>query len=999
MSLPTFTLAYYFLTESSSHQICLGKINYTDGNGATYNSGLNVNNASNTWFNLSTTNSPCFEQIPGTLFFPSVANAPVSLNEWHCIVNTFENGNEKIYFDGQLVSNEILPFTTGKYCTNTDFLIGSWWSGDIRPFKGKLDEVRVYNRAINENEVRALCDTRIASTPYTINEYTEVLDVDPCKNTLIVNDASRFNIGDTVLLIQMKGALIDSANTANFGQIRDYKNSGNYEFNIIKDKNGNNLNLKNTITRQYDVPNGKVQLVRVPYFDNYTVPAATTLTCPPWNGTIGGVLALNVKETLNLYGDIDASGKGFRGGASPNTGVTTLFCFYNDYNYPSGNLGASEKGESISSIGSDIAWGKGAPSNGGGGGLGHNSGGGGGANGGMGGLGGYQLLPCGNSPYDNRGLGGHALSYDNTQNKIFLGGGGGSGHVDNAGGSNMEGGNGGGIIIIQSNYINSNGFKISSNGNNATQCNFTSFTDCHDGSGGGGSGGTILINNNNYLGTLQLNANGGKGGDIVVYNPSVGADKIGPGGGGGGGIIWLNSATAPSDVTRNLNLGINGVIVPNNNDPWGATPGQAGVSLLNLHIPFPTIPFKPNIDSVRIKDSLLSCDSFNFKGIGYVNTNPVTGWQWYLGDGAIAATQNTTHTYTPDSYTVKLIATDINGCKDSTTKNIIASSLFIDAGPNNTICAGNSTVLQGIETGATQYSWTPAIYLNDATILNPLATLPVTTQFYLTATNTAGCSGKDSVLIAVHMVSNFSVSPSMDICPGKSINLIASGGDIYSWEPSGSVNNPGISNPIASPQSTTTYTVQITDTICSISSILSTDVVVFPTPVVKASKSNDVDCSIASSQLSATGATQYQWTPAVSLSNPLIPNPVASPRTPTQYIVKGTNTEGCSNTDSILVDVKAINKGLYLMPSAFTPNNDGLNDCYSAKTWGFISDFEFSIFNRWGERVFHTTNPTQCWDGTYKGVQQKADVYVYIIRAKSLCESSIFRKGTFALIR
>src|SRR5260221_9550106 len=56
-----------------------------------------------------------FRSIPGTLFFPSVANAPVSLNEWHCVVNIFENGNEKIYLDGQLVSNETLPFRSEEH--------------------------------------------------------------------------------------------------------------------------------------------------------------------------------------------------------------------------------------------------------------------------------------------------------------------------------------------------------------------------------------------------------------------------------------------------------------------------------------------------------------------------------------------------------------------------------------------------------------------------------------------------------------------------------------------------------------------------------------------------------------------------------------------------------------------------------------------------------------------------------------------------------------------
>ena len=86
------------------------------------------------------------------------------------------------------------------------------------------------------------------------------------------------------------------------------------------------------------------------------------------------------------------------------------------------------------------------------------------------------------------------------------------------------------------------------------------------------------------------------------------------------------------------------------------------------------------------------------------------------------------------------------------------------------------------------------------------------------------------------------------------------------------------------------------------------------------------------------------------------------------------------------------------MPNAFTPNNDGLNDCYGIKFWGVIQELDFGIYNRWGERIFHTSNPNDCWDGTYKGVQQNPDVYVYLITAKTFC-GKVFKKGTFTLIR
>ena len=164
-------------------------------------------------------------------------------------------------------------------------------------------------------------------------------------------------------------------------------------------------------------------------------------------------------------------------------------------------------------------------------------------------------------------------------------------------------------------------------------------------------------------------------------------------------------------------------------------------------------------------------------------------------------------------------------------------------------------------------------------------------------------------------------------------------------------------------------------------------------------KANDIDCSNDRSQLNVTGAAQYAWTPATTLNNPGIANPMATPTTTTTYVVKGTDLEGCKGYDTITVKVDNVNKGGYLMPNAFTPNNDGLNDCFGVKYWGVIEKFEFSIYNRWGNRIFTTKNPRQCWDGTYKGVEQDWGVYVYMIKAKTICDAEIFRKGTLVLVR
>ncbi|MEQ1799073.1 MAG: LamG-like jellyroll fold domain-containing protein [Lacibacter sp.] len=354
---------------------------------------------------------------------------------------------------------------------------------------------------------------------------------------------------------------------------------------------------------------------------------------------------------------------------------------------------------------------------------------------------------------------------------------------------------------------------------------------------------------------------------------------------------------------------------------------------------------------------------------------------------------------TPASTTQYFVAgTNSFGCisKDSVTITVHPKPVITIT--NDTVLCNNAT-LQLLATGGTSYTWSPAATLDNNLIPNPVASPSSNTKYYVTVKDANNCSNTDSVQVNIRSVNNFIISPPADICKNDSIQLSASGGDTYSWNNAPTLNNASISNPFASPQTTTSYSVLITDTVCHNSTTLSTTVTVLPLPVLSLTKSNDIDCSINQSQLTASGATIYSWLPAGTLNNPAVYNPVASPTATTNYTVTGTDLDGCMNTDSITVLVNADNKGGYLMPNAFTPNNDGVNDCYGTKYWGIILEIEFSIFNRWGERVFYTTDPAKCWDGTYKGIQQNPDVFSYMIKAKTSCESYVFRNGTFTLIR
>ncbi|MFN8251452.1 MAG: LamG-like jellyroll fold domain-containing protein [Ferruginibacter sp.] len=502
------------------------------------------------------------------------------------------------------------------------------------------------------------CAACITVADTIVNSYTAVTAFDKCKNVLTVTDAAKYKAGDTVLLIQMKGAVIDSSNTVAFGNITHYKNAGNYEFNYIKSKNGNLIELRNVVTRQYDLPDGKVQLIRVPFFKSLA--ANSRLTCQPWDGSTGGVLVLNVADTLSLNADIDVSGKGFAGGAGFNTGSLSTNCFTNNYNYPLNSLVAAQKGESITSISNNIISGKGAPASGGGGGLDHNSGGGGGSNGGAGGLGGYQLESCGNAPFDNRGIGGRTLSYSAAANKIFMGGGGGAGHSNNPGNIPSAGGNGGGIIIINSSILKANGYRIMANGNEGLACSVGNSVDCHDGMGGGGGGGTVLLQVQQHFSTTPVEIKGGNGANMVG---SITGGRIGAGGGGGGGVLLLNTASLPAQVSTSNAGGTNGVLTTDANNSWGATAGGNGTTVFNLALPVSNVLFKPTFDSAKLHIETLTCTNFKFWGLNDAVTAQIVKWRWATGDGYTDSVQTFTHNYlTPGTYPVKLVATDTFGC-------------------------------------------------------------------------------------------------------------------------------------------------------------------------------------------------------------------------------------------------------------------------------------------------------------------------------------------------
>ncbi len=145
----------------------------------------------------------------------------------------------------------------------------------------------------------------------------------------------------------------------------------------------------------------------------------------------------------------------------------------------------------------------------------------------------------------------------------------------------------------------------------------------------------------------------------------------------------------------------------------------------------------------------------------------------------------------------------------------------------------------------------------------------------------------------------------------------------------------------------------------------------------------------------------YTWSPSAGLSTTSSPNPIANPTYTTTYYVSVTDPNGCGQVvDSIHVVVLTLHcdaTDIYV-PNAFTPDGNGHNDVLYVRSRGLATLF-LAIYNRWGQKVFETTDITKGWDGTYNGSPVAPDVFDYYLEATCINGKTYFKKGNITLIR
>jgi len=363
-----------------------------------------------------------------------------------------------------------------------------------------------------------------------------------------------------------------------------------------------------------------------------------------------------------------------------------------------------------------------------------------------------------------------------------------------------------------------------------------------------------------------------------------------------------------------------------------------------------------------------------------------TVYQWM-------GTSNTTDTIVASALndTTYTLALSNGGCTKDTAiaVNITPPPVIKALASPDSICNGSSTILTA--NGGTIYTW------SNGQTASSISVSPAADSTFTVTGTTAGCSAKDSAKVTVTQIPIPTVSAAQNICINNSIPLLAGGGTTYTWLPIAGLSSPSIANPIASPTNSTTYTVTVANGKCTATGNVS--VTVNPLPAVSACCAATIltgdNTSLAVTP--ATAGNTYTWAPANTLSCNTCPNPVATPTATTWYHVTTTDNNKCSTIDSVLITVNETCGPVY-MPNAFSPNGDGTNDMLNV-SGNCIQTMDLVIYDRWGNKVFETTNPKTGWDGTFKGKAMNSGTYVFSLQYSDLSNNSATKKGNVTLVR
>ncbi len=331
---------------------------------------------------------------------------------------------------------------------------------------------------------------------------------------------------------------------------------------------------------------------------------------------------------------------------------------------------------------------------------------------------------------------------------------------------------------------------------------------------------------------------------------------------------------------------------------------------------------------------------------------------------------------------------------------------------STSVCLTKTISIIAAPTGAgITYTWSPSSAIQGSINTSSIVAKPTTTAtiIYTLTLSNGSCASTKTISIQVFNcdppIVSFTTLTNDSICTGGCVTFTSttsgSAPITYQWViPGGTPPTSTLVNPQICFNTSGNYTVGLiatnlygTDTL-----IISNFINVADTPsVVKAF--GDTLIKIGhTTPISAIGATTYYWTPDNgSLACSTCSNTIAQPTVTTQYIVIGYNSPYCYRQDTITIKVDNVCDDFFV-PNVFSPNGDGLNETINVHGL-CIATFNLQMYNRWGEKVFETSDKTIGWDGTYKGKTMDTGVFMYKVEGITIQGKSFSVKGNVTLLR
>ena len=409
--------------------------------------------------------------------------------------------------------------------------------------------------------------------------------------------------------------------------------------------------------------------------------------------------------------------------------------------------------------------------------------------------------------------------------------------------------------------------------------------------------------------------------------------------------------------------------------------------------------------------------SIQFSDSSSIAVGSIAQWQWNFGDGNTQVRNNAlpfAYNYTAvGTYRVSLTAVAANGCSSTT----FALDVNVGSKPSGSFTYNGKPCVDSL------YSFTSAVAAGsvpttwfwdygDGSTASVSTGNTATHEYLAAATNLrvrhavsyGGCPGDTTEqvipLLAANPTAAFSLQ-SKATCVGKAITISGTASaDASTWQ-----WNFGNATGNTVPPFNYTYqaagnyaiSLSVQNVQGCPSAVQSQQVSVAPAPNLDAGPDIFMppgESRVINASLDNSTAYAILWWPTTALNASNILNPVTSAiQNITYYIMAEDRVTGCAATDSLQVKVTSA----IFIPNAFSPNADGINDTWGIPALQSYPDARVDVFNRYGERVYHSTGYARPWDGKYKGADQPQGAYIYIIQAKP--GNTEVLRGTVMVVR